>query len=137
MTKKVPWKNTSSTGWWVATTVERFEFEDEDTSNPRRRCRAFSNTVVLKARDRNHAYRKAMRYGKLGEDAWNSSGGPPGRKVKLVFEGLANLLPVYDEFDPDGSEVLFDDHENISVKRVQSWVREKSDLQVFDDSETE
>jgi hypothetical protein len=138
MAKRVPWKNKSPTGWWVATIVERFEFEGEDRSNPRRRCRAWSNVVVLKARDRHHAYRKAMRYAELGkgvENDWVDVSS--GRKGKLVFEGLASLLPVYDEFDEDGSEVLFEDHEKISVGRVQSWVREKSDLEVFDDSEAE
>ena len=56
---------------------------------------------------------------------------------RLVFEGLASLLPVYDELDEDGAEILFDDCENITVGRVQSWVRQKSELEAFDDSETE
>jgi len=137
MAKPVPWKNKSPTGWWVATMIERFEFEDEDTSNPRRRCRAWSNVVILKAHDRHHAYRKAMRYGESGEEAFNSTGGPPGRKVKLIFEGLSSLVPVYEEFDEDGSEILFDDHEHITVGRVQSWIRQKSELEVFDDSDDE
>jgi len=138
MAKKVPWKNKSPTGWWVATLIERFEFEDEDRSNPRRRCRAWSNVVVLKARDRHHAYRKAMRYGELTKGVENDWVDVSSRRHgKLIFEGLAILLPVYDEFDEDGCEILFEDHENITVGRVQSWVRQKPDLEVFDDTETE
>jgi hypothetical protein len=56
MKRRTPKKNKSPTGWWVATIIERFEFDDEDRSNLRRRCHAWSNVVVLKARDRNHAY---------------------------------------------------------------------------------
>jgi hypothetical protein len=133
---RIPSENRSPTGCWVATIIERFEFEDEDTSNPRRRCRAWSNVVLVKARDRNHAYRKAMRYGELGVASGDWADVRTGRKGKWIFEGLSSLLPVYDEFDEDGSEILFDDHENITVGRVQSWVREKSDLEVFDDSDS-
>ena len=136
MGAKVPWKNKSPTGWWVATLVERFEFEDEDKSNPRRRCRAWSNLVILKAHDRNQAYRKAIRYGELGKEDNDWIEGLTGRKGKLVFEGLADLLPIYDDFDEDGSEILFDDHTHISVARVKSWVKQKKDLKVFDDSES-
>ena len=133
MGKRIPSKNTSPTGWWVATIIERFEVEGEDRSNARRRCRAWSNVVLLKARDRHHAYRKAMRYGRDGEKAWPNFQGP-GR-CRPVFEGLASLIPVYDEFDEDGCEILFDEYKNVSVKRVQSWVREKAELEVFDDSD--
>lgn len=135
MGKRIPSKNTSPTGWWVATIVERFEVEGQDTAHARRRCRAWSNVVLLKARDRHHAYRKAMRYGRGGEKTWPDFQGPD--RCRPIFEGLASLIPVYDEFDEDGCEILFEDHENISVKRVQSWVREKAELEVFDDSDDE
>jgi len=137
MSKKVPWKNRSPTRWWVATLIERFEFDGENTSNPRRRCRAWSNVVVLKARDREHAYRKAMRYGESDtrDNDWVAA--LSGRKGKLVFEGLASLLPVYDEFDEDGSEIFFNDYESITVSRVRRWVRQKAALEVFDDSESQ
>ncbi len=135
MSRPVASKNKSPTGWWVATIVERFEFDDEDKSNLRRRCRAWSNVVILKARDRNQAYCKAIRYAELIKDDSDWVEGCSGRKGRLVFEGLASLLPVYDKFDEDGSEILFDDYPNISVGRVKQWVRQKKDLEAFDDSE--
>ncbi len=136
MSRKLASKNKSPTGWWVATIIERFEFEDEDTSNLRRRCQAWSNVVVLKARDRNQAYSKAVRYGKLAksdENDWSDI--DTGRRGRWIFEGLASLLPVFDSFDEDGSEILFDDYENVSVGRVKRWIKQKKDLEVFNDSE--
>jgi hypothetical protein len=135
MAKSIPSKNKSPTGWWVATIIERFEDEGEDRSNPRRRCRAWSNVVILKARDRNQAYNKAMRYGKLGKNGYDWIDTATRRKARLVFEGLASLLPLYDPFDEDGSEILFEDYQDVTVGRVKRWVKQKKDLEVFDDSE--
>lgn len=93
--------------------------------------------VVLKARDRNHAYQKAMRYGNLGKSSHRDCVDTrTRRKGRWIFEGLASLLPIYDEFNADGSEILFDDYEDISVGRVKRWVKQKADLEVFDDSES-
>jgi hypothetical protein len=134
MSKKVAWENKSPEGWWVAEIIERLEFEDEDTSNPRRRCRAWRNTVMVKARDRNDAYRKAIRYAQIGKDDPNPwIGEHAGRRVKCVFEGISSLLPVYDFLDEDGTEILYHDMKNITVRRVKSWVKRKEDLEVFDD----
>jgi hypothetical protein len=132
--KTISSKNKSPTGWWVATIIERFEDEGEDKSNPRRRCRAWSNVVILKARDRNQAYDKAMSYGKLGKNGYDWIDTVTRRKARLVFEGLASLLPLYDAFDEDGTEILFEDYDNVTVGRIKRWVRQKKDLEVFDDS---
>ncbi len=134
MDDSIPDRNKSPYGWWVVTIIERFQFDDEDTNNPRRRCRAFTNTVILKADDRERAYQKAIEYGKCGVDGKSDWSDGKGKKGKWIFEGLSSLLPIYDEIDPDGTEVVFDDDIGLSVKRVQSWVRKKSELEVFNDA---
>ncbi len=68
MSKEISLKNQSTFGWWVATLIERFQFDDEDLENPLRRCRAFSNVVILKATNREEAYSKAIKYGESGID---------------------------------------------------------------------
>jgi hypothetical protein len=52
---------------------------------------------LIKARDRESAFRKAMKLGRLGDrsEFWDSHS---GRKGALRFEGLTMLLPVYDHF---------------------------------------
>ncbi|MBD9425481.1 DUF4288 domain-containing protein [Pseudomonas sp. PDM15] len=133
MSNDIPTRNISPYGWWVATLIERFEFDDEDKSNDKRRCRAFANTVIFKAEDREKAY-KAVEYGNLGIDNKSDWSDGKGRKGRWVFEGLSSLLPIYDEIDPDGTEIAFEDNSSISVGRVKSWVRKKIELEVFDDS---
>ena len=132
---KVPSRNKSTHGWWVATLIERFEYDHEDKSNPRRRCRAWTNTVILKAADREKAFEKAIEYGELDKTNKSEWSDDKGRKGKWVFEGLSSLLPIYDEFDPDGTEIMFEDNVNVTVGRVKSWVRSKKELETFDDSE--
>lgn len=122
----------SAENWWVATIVERFKFDDEDDSNPKRRCRAFCNVVLVQAESNEQAFNKAKEYGKLGidkGDKWEAY----GRSGKWEFVGIASLLPVMDPFDPDGTEIMFDDFESVSVGRVESWIREKHELEAFQD----
>ena len=131
----VPSRNKSPHGWWVATLIERFEYDHEDMGNLRRRCRAWTNTVILKAENRELAFEKAIEYGELGKSDRSDWSDDKGRKGKWVFEGLSSLLPVYDEIDPDGTEIVFEDNANVTVGRVRSWVRSKEELEAFDDSE--
>ena len=42
------------------------------------------------------------------------------------------LLPIYEELE-DGAEILCWEHENVTVKKLKSWVKGKRDLEVFDD----
>jgi hypothetical protein len=135
MSKKIPEKNRSPYGWWVATIIERFVYDDEDERNPKRCSTAWVNTVMLKARDRHHAYRKAISYAEIGKgDEAHGIDEKTGRGFRIVTQGLQSLLPVYDEIDEDGFEVLWQEYENVSVDRIESWLKEKHELEVFDDT---
>lgn len=124
----------SPSGWWVATLIERFEFDDEDTDNLRRRCRTFSNVVILEAGNREEAYQKAIVYGESGIDNKSDWSNNKGRKGCWIFERLSSLIPIYDKIDPDGTEIFFDDDNGITVGRVKSWIRKKEQLEAFDES---
>lgn len=131
MSRKIPGRNSSPYGWWTATVIERFVYDDEDVTNPLRRSTAWENTVMVKARDRNHAYRKVIEYTNRSEAEFTDD--KSGRRFRVVFQGLSDLLPVYDEIDEDGFEVSFTKYEKITVRRIESWLREKHELQAFDD----
>lgn len=127
-------KNKSPHGWWVATLIERFEYENEDTSNLKRRRRAWTNTIILKAKNRDEAYQKAIDYGNLGNDGkYEYIDAVSKKRSKIVFEGLSSLLPVYDEIDEDGTEIVFED-QFVSVGRIKSWIRKKEELEAFNDN---
>jgi len=132
MGTKIPQRNKSPTGWWVASILTRYEEEGENTENPNRRCLAWEDTIILKARDRNQAYRKAIAEGKAREcvgDDWIDT--KTRRKGKWIFEGLTSLNPVYDELD-DGAEIIWQEHHR-SAKKLKAWVKEKHELECFQD----
>jgi hypothetical protein len=131
--KKIPWRNKSPFGWWIASFIERFQYEDEAEDNLNRRCIAWENTIIIKARNREEAYRKAERLGRLGEDD-EGHRTTDGRKGTWRYEGLTSLLPIYEELE-DGAEILWKEHENRSVKKIKSLVRAKQELEVFEDED--
>ncbi len=110
--------------------MERFEFPDEDTSNEDRRCRAWENTIIVKADNPEDAYQKAIDHATLlSEDTgWMRGDGLKGGR--LVFEGLTSLLPIYDELE-DGAEILWRDYRNSKVKTIKKMIRSKDDLEAF------
>jgi hypothetical protein len=125
----IPSKNISPVGWYVASYLERFEFPDEDTSNEDRRCRAWENTIIVKAGDPEEAYQKAIEQATLSQDSeWTRVDGLKGGR--LVFEGLTLLLPISDEIE-DGAEILWRDYPNYKVKTIKKMIRSKEDLEAF------
>jgi len=135
MTTKKYDKNVSPVGWYVASVLMRLEWDDENKSNLNRRCLAWENTILIKAKSPSQAYAKAIKEGKFqeeGGDIWEVDN--EARKAKWRFEGLTSLLPIYDELE-DGAEIIWTPHENRSVKKVKSWVKPKEQLQVFSKDE--
>jgi uncharacterized protein DUF4288 len=131
MTEKIPFRNHSPYGWWIATYVLRDQWDDNPNPSPKSRCTAWENTIILQAADREAAYEKAV---KLASGAATEFGNQKGdRTGRWVFEGLMSLLPIYEELE-DGTEILWTEHENKTVAKVRSWVRQKHELEVFDDT---
>ncbi len=131
--KTIPERNRSPYGWWIGIYIERFEFNDEDRKNPKRRCLAYENTVLITAKDREEAYKKLMALGS-GVENIECVDSATGRKGVWRFEGPTELLPIHDRIE-DGAEVLWTTHRNRSVENIQALVRTKEELPVFDDSE--
>lgn len=122
-------KNISPVGWYVASYIERFEFPDEDTSNEDRRCRAWKNTIIVKAGDPEEAYQKAIGQATLAQDSeWTREDGLKGGR--LVFEGLTSLVAIHDELE-DRAEILWRDYANSKVKTIKRMIRSKDDLEAF------
>ncbi|MGH9826138.1 MAG: hypothetical protein ACREDR_23150, partial [Blastocatellia bacterium] len=128
--KEVPSWNRSPSGWWVASYLERFEFEDEEKKNLNRRCVAWENTIIIKARNREEAFRKAEKAGRLvdGIEGYSPLERPkmmgigplvrgsvlPKRRGVWRYEGLTSLLPIYEDLQ-DGAEIIWQEHKNVTV----------------------
>jgi hypothetical protein len=131
---KIPFKNRSPQGWWIGSYLLRFEWNDERKDRLNRRCKAWKNTVLIKAKHRDEAYKKIRAIGRAhnGMEFWDE--GDRSRRGIMIFEGLTMLLPVYQKIE-DGAEVLWSEYEPIAVKTVKKMVRSKDQLEAFDDSD--
>ena len=115
-------------GWWIASYIERFEWRG-GSKNGKAKCLAYENTIVLRAKDAEVAFKKAVRLSR-SEPGWRRFGDPPGRAGRWVFEGLTKLLPIYERIT-DGAEVLWMARPNTTVGAIRRRVKSKSQLEVF------
>jgi hypothetical protein len=93
----------SPVGWYVATYQLRFvELAQAGNEDLERRFLTWENTILVKASQIDVAYDKAVEFGLANTEPYK--GGPGGVAVQWVFEGIVELLPIYDELD-DGSEI--------------------------------
>jgi len=125
---KVAFRNRSHSGWWVFTEVQQWVSDRQKVLSPASRCEVWENTRLLRAANRDAAYRKAMKLG--GEGMPSKTDGGEWR-----FAGISMLQPVYEEIE-DGAEILCDKRGLMAVKRIKTLVKTRRELSVFDDSET-
>ena len=127
----IPHRNHSPYGWWIASYILRAAWDDEPNPNPNSRCVAWVNTIILQAPDREAAYAKAIALGSQSSTEFEDP--QRTRKGRWVFEGLSSLLPIYEELS-DGAEILWEEYDGRTVRKVQSWVKQKEQLDAFDDT---
>lgn len=113
----------SPTGWYIASYLIRFiELDKEGNDDLENRFTAWENTILVKAGDPGEAYDKVV------EIASNATvpyrGGPKGVAVRWVFEGVTELLPIYEEL-ADGSELMYRELNSTKLKNLKKRVRHK------------
>jgi hypothetical protein len=125
----IPIRNLSPFGWWIATYLERFEWHGSNAKSHL----VWENTILIKATNRDLAFRKAEKFGRMGRGKWRLYGRPPGRKGRWAFVGIVDLLPIYGEL-ADGEELLWEEHLRMTTATASKLVKRKSQLAVFDDT---
>lgn len=119
-------KNVSPIGWYVGSYLIRFiEIEEMDNFDPEKRFLSWENTVMVKASNLDEAYDKIERIAKL--DTKPYKGGSDGVPVKWVYEGITELLPIYEELD-DGAEIMWSERNPRKLKNLQKLVKKKGDF---------
>ena len=121
--------NESHTGWYVAVIIERFEYYDEDVSNPDRECEAHENLVLIHADKAAQAYERAVEIGKTCEGI-ECINDVTRRKGEWRFVGVNELLPVYDDL-ADGAEIMWTKHVGVTVASVEGMAKLKSEFGGF------
>ena len=118
--------NRSAVSWYVASYLLRFvEIQAALKNNPRRKFRSWENTVLVKARSPEHAYAKVTRIGRAKTRPYR--GGPKGIPVRLVYEGVTDLLPVYEKLR-DGAEIMWTERTPRTVRTLRTLVKSKKVL---------
>jgi hypothetical protein len=118
--------NRSPVGWYVASYLLRFvEIQAARKNNARQKFLSWENTVLVKARSLEHAYAKVTRIGRGKTRPYR--GGPKGIPVRWVYEGITDLLPVYEKVR-DGAEIMWTERTPRTVKTLRMLVKSRKAL---------
>lgn len=115
--------NLSPVGWYIGSYLLRFiELAEEGNSDPERRFCVWENTVLIKAANIDEAYDKVIAVAR-GQTKPYKGGPPPGVDVQWIFEGVSELLPIYEEIG-DGTEVMWTKYSK-KLKNIRRSARTK------------
>jgi hypothetical protein len=124
--------NHSPVGWYVGSYLLRFiETGAAGNYTARRRFLSWENTVLVKARSFDEAYAKVTRIGRANTRPYR--GGPKGIPVRWIFEGVTDLLPVYERLK-DGAEILWTQRSPRTLKALRALVKSKRSLRRSSDA---
>src|SRR4051812_30380517 len=112
---KIPHRNQSPSGWWLFREVQQWVSKRQKKLALKSRCLVWENTRIIKAGDRDTAFDKAMRLGRVGHPSKTVGG-------EWRFVGISQLLPIYDDLE-DGAELFWDDLGAISVSKMGRLVK--------------
>ncbi len=118
---------TSPVDWYLCSYLLRFvELAAGALNNDLgERFLSWENTVLIKATSLDQAYDKTVAIA-LGETT-PYKGGDEGVDVQWVFEGVTELLPIYEEI-ADGAEIFWTEHQPRKLKNLRKQVRAKSEF---------
>jgi hypothetical protein len=119
-------KDRSPVGWYVGSYLLRFvELDGSGTALARQRFLSWENTVLVKARSPGHAYTKVQKIGRAKTRPYR--GGRTGMPVRWIFEGVTDLLPMYEKLG-DGAEIMWTERSPRTLKKLRELVRPKAAL---------
>ena len=119
-------KNLAPFGWYVGSYLLRFvELADPNKDTEDERFISWENTVLVKASNLAEAYEKVAEIGRNASTPYK--GGPDGIDVQWEFEGLTELLPVYEELG-DGCEIMWAERSPRMLKTLRKWIRSKDEF---------
>jgi hypothetical protein len=119
-------KNISPVGWYVGSYLIRFiELEEKGNFDPEQRFHSWENTVLIKAGSIEEAFKKVEEIAK--SDTKPYKGGPEGVPVQWVYEGITELLPIYEELE-DGAEIMWCKRQPRKLKNLKKLIGKVTDF---------
>ena len=103
--------------WYVGSYVIRLiELDEAGNDDPEREFLVWENTVIVRAEDLDEAYRKVVAIGEGAATPYQ--GGEKGVPVQWVFEGVTELIPIYEALE-DGAEIMWAEHESVRLSGLR------------------
>ena len=119
-------KNISPVGWYVGAYLIRFiEIEEAGNFDLEKKFLSWENTVIVRANDLDEAYEKIEQIAKSNTKPYK--GGPEGIPVQWVYEGITELLPIYEELE-DGAEIMWGERHPRKLKNLRKLILSREDL---------
>ena len=119
-------KNISPVGWYVGSYIIRFiELNENSNDDLEKKFLAWENTKIIKASSLDEAYDKLVEEAQSETEPYK--GGKDGIPVQWVFEGVTELLPIYEKLE-DGAEIMYREHNPTKLKNLRKRVKEKSEI---------
>ncbi|KMM75016.1 hypothetical protein ACP93_13625 [Xanthomonas sp. NCPPB 1128] len=113
-------KGISPVGWYVGTYVIRFiELDAVGNDDPQEEFLVWENTIIVSAPDFDEAYRKVVAVAETTTGPYK--GGPDGVPVQWVFEGVTELMPIYESLE-DWSEIMYEEQESMRLDALRQRV---------------
>jgi hypothetical protein len=118
-------KNTSPVGWYLCSYLLRFiELALAQKEAPDTRFLSWENTVLIRADSIDDAYDKTVA---IAEEESSPLGGAEKLDVQWVFEGITEVLPIYEELK-DGAEIMWREIKPRKLKNLRMLVRQKGEF---------
>ena len=109
-----------------ASYVLRFvELDWTDKDDPEARFLTWENTILVQAANLDEAYDKTVEIAMRHTAPYK--GGANGVDVQWVFEGITELLPIYEELE-DGAEIAWTERHPRKLKTIRGWARKKDEF---------
>jgi len=119
-------RDPSPVGWYVGSYLVRFiELNATGNDDADGEFLAWENTVLVRADSFDEAYSKVEAQARLHTEPYG--GGSEGIPVQWVFEGISDLVPIYEPLE-DGCEILWTEHEALKLGKLQSMARSVDEL---------
>jgi hypothetical protein len=119
--------NKSPVGWYLASYLQRAVLSGEESNNPNKRYTTWENTILIKAKTSEEAYKKAVKMAKGDSSSYKNI---YGQRVKWKFEGLISLVPINEKLE-DGAELIWRDLSKFALKTNRKRIKRKNELEAF------
>jgi hypothetical protein len=107
----------SPVGWYVGSYLLRFvELNETGNDDPDASFLVWENTIIVEADNLEEAFQKVESVGRQQTEPYK--GGPDGVPVQWLFEGITDLLPIYEPLE-DGAEIMWAEHESVKLSKLR------------------